>query len=322
MKPFVKVTSIIVSIAVIAGSVYAVTNTRDILDWFALRNYTPSQQLVTLADQTTMNDQTRRVFYVNHPEVLDKPEFKVSCTQAEQTIVLGCYITNDGIFLLKVDDPRLEGILQVTAAHEVLHALYDRLSAKERADVDRMTSEFFATLDNERIKTTVENYRAKDPAIVPNELHSILASEVRTLSPELEAYYARYFTNRGAVVDYSEKYEQTFIGIETQVKDYDVRLEQLKTEIDQSQASLEGTEIEIDTQKQRLDALLNANEVEAYNASVPGFNALVNRHNALIKTTQAQVDEYNQIVEARNALATTEAELVEAIDANSIPKQQ
>lgn len=322
MKSFAKLASVVVSVAVIAGSIYAVSNARSIMDWFALRNYTPSQQLVKLADQTTMNDHTRRVFYVNRPEILDKQQFRISCTQAEETIVLGCYISNNGIFLLGVDDPRLEGILQVTAAHEVLHALYDRLSSDERAEVDQMTAEFFATLDNERIVRTVQNYEKRDPSIVPNELHSILASEVRELSPELEEYYKRYFNDRSKIVEYSEMYEQTFVSIENQVKAFDAQLEGLQASINSNQASLQQTEAAIDSEKARLDRLLNSDQIEAYNASVPGFNALVNRHNELIRQTQSQVDEYNRIVEARNSLVTTEAELVDAIDANSIPKQQ
>ncbi len=322
MKNYSRITSVVLSLAVLGGSIYAVANARDILDWIALRNYTPSQQLVTLADQTTMNAQTRKVFYINHPEILDKQQFRISCTQSEQTIVLGCYVSNDGIYLLKVGDPRLEGILQVTAAHEVLHAFYDRLSSKERAEVDRMTTEFFATLDNDRIKKTVDNYKKKDPSIVPNELHSILASEVRELTPELEQYYARYFDQRQAIVAYSEKYEQTFINLENQVKTLDARLEVLKATIESNQSQLQASERDIDVQKRQLDALLSANRIEEYNANVPEFNALVNAHNALINRTQSKVEEFNKIVEERNNLATTEAELVEAIDANSIPKTQ
>lgn len=321
-KSFKNVVTAVVSVVVIAGSLYGVTHARDILDWAALRGYTPPTQVAQLADQTTMTDLARKVFYVNKPDIQDKASFKGSCSQAEQTIVLGCYVENGGIYLLNVGDPRLEGVMQVTAAHEVLHAHYDRLSADERAKVDRMTAEFFAGLKNERVKKVVENYRKKDASIVPNELHSILGSEVRNLSPELDAYYARYFKDRNAVVAFSEKYEQTFVDLESQVVAYDTQLAELRTQIDTNQQRLKDSEAQIDVQKQQLDALLAANRTEQYNAGVSGFNALVNQHNVVIRQTQGLIEQYNRTVELRNSLATTEAQLVEAIDANSLPKQQ
>lgn len=314
--------SIIVSVGVIAGSVYGVLHARDILDWAILRNYNPPAQVVQLADQTTMTDTARRVFYVNKPDIQDKANFKGSCSQAEQTIVLGCYVENKGIYLLGVDDPRLQGVVQVTAAHEVLHAHYDRLSGDERAKVDRMTAEYFAGLNNDRVKKVVENYRKKDASIVPNELHSILGSEVRNLSPELEAYYGKYFKDRNAVVAFSEKYEQTFVDLESQVEAYDAQLADLRVSIDSNQQKLKDSEVRIDAEKRRLDGLLASNRTEEYNASVAGFNGLVNQHNAVIRQTQSLIEQYNRTVEVRNSLATTEAQLVEAIDANSLPKQQ
>ncbi len=314
--------SIVIAVVLIAALATGIYKSRDILDFIALRNYQAPAQVAQLADQTTMADHTRKVFYVNHPEIQEKQQFKTSCTQAEQTIVLGCFISNDGIYLLQVEDQRLEGVLQVTAAHEVLHAMYDRLNAKDRQRIDGLTQQYFSTTTDERIKKTVENYRKKDASIVPNELHSILGTEVRDLPPDLEAYYARYFKDRKAIVAFSEKYEQTFVSLENQVNAYDQELRDIKATIDVNQGKLKASEDRIDSEKNRLDQLIAQKNVEEYNQSVSSFNALVNSHNALIRETQGLVERYNKIVEDRNALATTEAQLVQAIDANSIPKQQ
>lgn len=312
----------LLSIVTLAVSIYGILNQRDILDWFALRSYDPPSRIVVLADETTMNDHARKVFYVNKPALQDKPTFRSSCTSTEQSIVLGCFVESKGIFLLDVEDPRLSGVVQVTAAHEVLHAFYERLSTKERKKVDTMTTDFFTSVTDVRLKKTIEDYRAKDPSIVPSELHSILASEVQNLSPELESYYGRYFKDRKAIVAFSEKYEQTFIDLENQVKDYDNQLNNLKKSIDDNQAEIVISEAKIDSEKKSLDSKLSSGRTEAYNQSVPGFNSLVNNHNALIRRTKALIEQYNQLVERRNALATTEQELVGAIDASSLPKQQ
>lgn len=310
------------SIFVVGASIYAAVNARDVLDWYTLRNYTPTPRIVELADQTTMNDQARRVFYVNKPSLQDKVSFRDSCISTEQSIILGCFIETKGIYLLDVQEERLNGVMQVTSAHEVLHAFYERLSKKDRANVDRMTSEFFATLKNDRIKKTVENYRKKDSNIVPNELHSILGTEVRDLSPELEAYYARYFKDRKVVVGFSEKYEQTFIDLNNQVAQYDTQLKDLKARIDANQQQLQSAVGTIDSEKKRLDNLLARGQTEEYNSNVPGFNTRVNSYNSLIRSTKSLIDQYNDLVDKRNAITTTEQALVEAIDANSLPKQQ
>ena len=57
--------------------------------------------------------------------------------------MLGCYHSNqDGIFLYNVQDARLAGVQQVTAAHEMLHAAYDRLSTKDKNYVDGLLMDY------------------------------------------------------------------------------------------------------------------------------------------------------------------------------------
>jgi uncharacterized protein YukE len=312
----------VVSLIVIVASIYGITHRQEILDYLALRNYTPAQRVVQMADDTTMRDETRRVFYINHPELNDKTQFRQNCPSTVHSIVLGCYIENRGIFLLDVTDQRLNGVIQVTAAHEVLHAEYDRLSSAERENVDKMTAAFFSQLSNERIKSTIERYRSKDSSTVPGELHSILGTEVRELSPELEAYYSQYFSDRSKIVSYSEGYEQTFVDLSDRVGEYDSRLELIKETIESNRVEIQGQGSEIERQKKRLDDLLAADQTEEYNASVESFNTAVNDYNRLLQRTKSLIAEYNEIVEQRNNIATTEKELEEAINSNIVPQEQ
>ncbi len=308
--------------AFISLCIVAVTRQQDIFDYAALRNYQPPARIVQLADQTTMRDPTRRVFYINHPELDDKTAFRSQCGVEEQSIVLGCYDTRRGIFLLDVTDPRLRGIIEVTAAHEILHAEYDRLSGSERKRIDRLTAEFFANLKDERIAKTVEQYRARDPNVVPTELHSILGTEIRDLTPELEQYFGRYFTDRKKVVAFSEQYEQTFVNLRSQVADYDAQLTRLKTRIEANESQIDVLGKTVEAQRTTLNELLANKQTEQYNAMVPGFNSLVNQYNNLVGQAKRIIIEYNSIVEKRNAAATTEQELAQAIDSNSVPAEQ
>ncbi len=319
MKRSLRIASVFVLMSVILVVGYSLMNVRSILDYVALRNYTPPAEVSALADKTKMSEATRRVFYVNHPQLQQKPEFAKSCTQQEETIVLGCYVQNDGIYLLIVTDERLNGIVEVTAAHEVLHAMYDRLSSDERSRIDSLTAQAFANLDNQRIKDNVENYKKRDPSVVPTELHSILGTEVAVLPQELEEYYSKYFTDRQAVVALLSKYESTFVNLENQAKSYDARLKVLKSTLDDNEAQLGSLGKEIDVERSQLDSLLSSGRVSEYNAKVASFNALVNIYNALVKERQREVAEYNQLVEDFNTIAITEAELYDSLKSSPPP---
>lgn len=320
--PMRRIASFALLFGILLATALAVINRYDILDWFALRNYQPPAHIVALADQTTMSDPTRRVFYATRPLLDDKVSFKQHCEVEEQSIVLGCYVTTRGIFLLDVTDERLQGVEQVTAAHEVLHAHYDRLGGSERKRIDGLTASYFASIQDERIIKTVEQYRAKDPKIVPNELHSILGTEVRDLSPELEQYYSRYFKDRKQIVAFSEQYEQTFIGLKNEVSNYDADLAKIKSQIEANETRINSLGSNLESQRAQLDRMLANNQTEEYNAAVPGFNNIVGQYNLLVGQTRQLIAEYNAIVEKRNAAASTEQELVQAIDTNSLPAEQ
>src|SRR5882757_9682250 len=112
-------------------------NRQGILDTWKLRNYTIPATGSTLATNDTMTQQARHIFYVNTPQITDKQPFADNCPSGtEQSVVLGCYHGNqNGIFVLQVADSRLDGVEQVTAAHELLHAAYDRLSSRQKQSV-------------------------------------------------------------------------------------------------------------------------------------------------------------------------------------------
>lgn len=285
-----------------------------ISDWWRLRNYEAPARVVQLADATTMNGYARKVFYVNKPQLEDKISFSQRCQGGEQSIILGCYIEGDGIYIFDVADPRLRGIHEVTAAHEMLHAAYGRLSKGERNYIDEKLQAFFVTITDERLSTTIGNYRAKDPSIVPNELHSILATEVRNLPAEIEEYYRKYFIDRVKIVELSEQYEQTFTDFKRRVSQYDSQLTDLKRRIDANEQELGVITVTLDEERAELDRLLSSGRNEQYNAALPAFNARVRSYNKLLAETRELIDSYNRLVQERNAVALEEQELIQAID--------
>jgi uncharacterized protein YukE len=286
-------------------------------DWWQLRGYSPPATVSGLASQDTMTTYATHVFYVNHPDIESDPsQFQKDCGQAEKTIVLGCYHADqNGIFLYDVTDPRLAGVEQVTAAHEMLHAAYDRLSSKDRNYVDGLLQDYYKNqLTDQRIIDTINSYKETEPNDVVNEMHSVFGTEVSSLPAPLEAYYKRYFDNRQAVANFSSSYENEFTSREDQIKAYKAQLDQLKASIQSQETDLDNQLKRINSDRAKLDSQRSSGQIAQYNAGVNDFNQEVNAYNNAVETLRSSIRQYNLIVGKYNAVAKELANLAQSID--------
>ncbi|MDX1765754.1 MAG: hypothetical protein R3313_02255 [Candidatus Saccharimonadales bacterium] len=313
-----KIARILLFVLVIGGLGFAVVNQQNIRDWYALRNYDPPEQIAKLADDTGMSDYGRRLFYISQPELNDQSSFNDNCQFPERTIVLGCYAAQR-IYIYDVNNDQVDGIEEVTAAHEMLHAAYERLSTRERDRINDLLEQTFLELNDQRLNETIAEYEDADPSSVPNELHSILATEHRDLPAELEKHYSQFFNDRQKVVEISEAYEKVFEDLEAKIEKYDKQLEDLKLQITNLEFALETQSRNIENESNRLDSLLNNNQIAAYNAAVPSYNLQVNEYNSQIDDYQTLVDRHNDIVEKRNDIALEQNELVQSLDSKFMP---
>lgn len=288
-------------------------NRFDVYDWAKLRTYTAPAEVAALADQTSLNDYGRRLFYVNTPQISDKQQFIEQCKVREQTIVLGCY-NGTNIYVFNVNDPKLVGVEQVTAAHEMLHVAYDRLSGSEKKKIDTLLVAAYNRLNDQRLQELIAGYEKSEPGQTANELHSILGTEQRNLGPELEQYYKKYFIDRSAVVTYAENYQKVFDDLKAQVETYDAELSLRKGEIARRQDALVAEASRLTQQKTTMDSLLNSGQISAYNAQVNSYNSGVKKYNAEIATVQQLIDEYNELVVKRNSVTVEQQNLAQSID--------
>jgi hypothetical protein len=302
--------------------VIAIAKRQAIFDWWRLKDYSPSSRIVELANNTTMTDDGRHLLYVYHADLQNSEEFNYNCDFNEQSIVLGCYVSGQGIYIFDVTDERLKGIHEVTAAHEVLHAAYERLSKNEQEKIDMLTQAAFDNLQSQRIKDTVEAYRKKDPSIVPNELHSILGTEVRDLPAELESYYAKYFQDRKTIVSYSERYEQAFSERKARADQISAQIESLKQQIKEYEERLSRTKSELEAEFASLESQRSSAEPNSFNTRVRAYNAKVRSYNAMVQQSYTLIDEHNSLVAEYNKVVLEEKELIEAIDSRPETIQQ
>jgi hypothetical protein len=287
-------------------------------DWFLLHNYTAPADVAQLATDVTMTDKARHLFYVNHPDITSGAQFTGHCPLGtEKTVVLGCYVGADrGIYLYRVTDSRLQGVEQVTAAHEALHAAYRRLSGSQRSKVDNMLLNYYHhNLSDQRVKDTIAAYQKSEPNDVVNEMHSVFATEIPNLPPSLEQYYKQYFTDRSKITSYTATYQAEFTSRQTLVAQYDQTLQRLKRQTDSNQSTLAQQKASIDSQGQHLQSLRQSGQSEAYNRGIDSYNTAVNNYNSLVVTTRNLINQYNDIVSKRNAVVFEEQQLTKALSA-------
>jgi uncharacterized protein YukE len=294
-----------------------------ISDWWRLRDYQPPATVSQLAAQDTMTSYTEHLFYLNKPQLLSSvSSFRKYCPENEDTIVLGCYHPGEqGIYIYNVKDPSLQGVAQVTAAHEVLHAIYGRLSSKERTHVDGLLDDYYQHgLTNARVKSEIQLYKKTEPHDVTDEMHSTFGTEIADLPPALESYYQRYFSNRQAIVGYEQKYEAAFASRQTVIQKDDQQLAAIKQQIAAKETDLTNQLNQLKSARAQLDDLLAGGDSGTYNGQVAGYNNQVNTYNAGVADLQKQIGQYNQLVAARNLVAGELTTLDKAVDTRLTPQ--
>jgi len=217
-----------------AAAIWLFLNRQAIIDQVSFWQYRPTQEIAALADRAALSDHGRFYLYSAFPEIQDRDAFNKSCNtlRSSESVVLGCYAAHR-IYLFNVTDQKLDGIKEVTAAHEMLHAAYERLSEAERTRVDKLVNEAAAKVADENLKKLLKEYDKTEPGERLNELHSILGTQVGNLGTELEQYYQQYFTDRSKVVALSEKYESVFADLKSQQDQLAADLEQMARDLSQ-----------------------------------------------------------------------------------------
>jgi flagellar biosynthesis/type III secretory pathway protein FliH len=307
-------------VAVILIATLGWFNRYNIYDWYRLHDYTPPTAIIQLANQTTMTPYARKLFYVYHPIIEGSAAFNQDCQVTAQAIVLGCTAINKGIWLYNVQTPQLNGVEQVTAAHEMLHVAYSRLSSSKLKYINNLVMATYNKLapNDPLLRSEYQSYlKTEGAGAVPNELHSVLGTEISKLPSALETYYAQYFTNRQAIVNYANSYEGAFTQRQAQVQKDDQQLSTWQKEISSDEQTLQTEDQQIQAQSAQLNQERSSGQTNAYNSGVPAYNQAVDSYNTLIGQTKQLIDQYNTLVASRNSIAVSEDKLIQSI--SSLP---
>jgi hypothetical protein len=226
------ISAFILSALFVLAAIWVVFNRQFILDTIANATYQPTDEISAIVTDTKLTQNATFTFYATKPEVLDQNAFNNNCPRQEQASpILGCYTSQDRVYIYNVTDPKLNGIKEVTSVHELLHAVWFRMSEDEQTRLEGKLRAAYEQRADDELKRRMGYYERTEPGEFVNELHSILGTEVTDIGSDLEAYYSRYF-DRAAVLALHAQYNDTFRALTTRSEALVAQLNQLSSSID------------------------------------------------------------------------------------------
>jgi Skp family chaperone for outer membrane proteins len=300
---------------------WSVFNRQFIIDQIIVWQHNMPTAVAMLAEDSGMNDHGRFLFAASRPELNDRESFNKNCTMRESlSIVLGCYSARR-IYIFDVTDERVSGVRTVTAAHEMLHAAYERLGAGERKRVNQLLENQLTETTDPELLDLVKIYSRSEPGQELNELHSLFATIVANLMPELENYYKKYFADRGEIIRVYQKYNKVFTDLDARAKKIEKELKAKNAAIE---AAINGYNRDTATLAADISAFNRCAKQQSCFSSQVAFQqgraALIARQNALKNTANkinTKVEEYNTVVNELNALGIEAQRLNHSIDSRA-----
>lgn len=317
------IASLVVVLVSIVITLILLGNRQQIIDHLSVLQYQPTGEIAAFADRTAMNDNGEFLFYASRPSLEGTQVFNDKCARHEKsTAILGCY---DGskIYIYDVPNPKLDGIREVTSAHEMLHAAYQRMGEAEKQSVNTLVEAEYVKLSNDsNFSQRMAFYARTEPGERDNELHSIIGTEVASISTELEAHYKKYFDNRSLVVSLHAQYASVFAELQLRSEEISQQMAALKVSIDNETMTYNSQVNQLNADIERFNARANNGEF----SSQAEFNAertnLMNRANGLeglragIGTNR---DTFNMLRDELLIIASESEALNQSIDSSLAP---
>ena len=292
--------------------VAAIFNRQYIIDKYNAWEFKPSPEIAQIANDVGLNENGRFYYFASRPELDFAKEFNGECRSREQgNAILGCY-KNQRIYIYNVNDERLNGLKEVTAAHEMLHAAYERLPESDKKAVNTLLEKEYRKNSDAEFSKRMDYYKRNQPGEEYNELHSIIGTEFADISPQLEDYYKRYFNNRSQVVALHSKYSDKF-------KELKQGSASLRKELENLSISINNASLKYNKDISNLNSEINTFNSRAKNGDFSSQEDFLNERSYLIKSTRkleqdrANINryigqyeskriEYNKLVDESNSM--------------------
>lgn len=319
--------TIIICLVLTGLSYWAIVNKQLIIDQITIWQYKPSNDILQLSDRSGMGSYGKFLFLASQPMLAKSTDeiktFNSVCNDVERTAsILGCY-SNYQIYLYNVTDAQLDGVKEATAVHETLHAAYLRLGDEEKNRIDvLLEAEAEKLTGSKEFKDRMAYYARTEPGQRDNELHSVIGTEVANISPELEAYYKKYFIDRQKIVSLNSKYIKVFDELAKKASDLMSQLNLLAADITSSSEKYNA-----DTKQLNADITeFNTNASSGNFTSQAQFRAQRSALSARVEELSVDknainnmISKYDTILAEYNSIASQSKKLNNSLDSTLAP---
>lgn len=281
-------------------AVAGVLNREWIYDWFRGVTYQPTAEMAKIRDKLDLTERGVFLFSATQPELNEAEVFNANCRQDESEVaVLGCY-TAGNIYIYNIVDARLAGIRELTVAHELLHAVWARMSDGEKKELEPVLRQVY-NANLEVLKDDIETYAESEKL---EEMFVRAGTEIKKLPEVLEKRYAEIFKDQDSVVSFYDSYITVFREIKSQMERLASEIESLKSEIDMKMMEYEAEVAALDADIANFNSCAEivgcfASEGDFYArrntlvAREVSLKSLGNNIDNMINIYNAKVDEYN-----------------------------
>ena len=306
----------IASVILLILFIFTLLNRVAVIDTFKGIGYNPTPDMLTIKTSLALTPDGTRIWNATRPHHASRDHFNDSCESHDGAVsVLGCY-TGDRIYVYNVDEPDLAGIRESTSAHELLHAIWSRLSGYEKTQLIPTLESVYSA--HPEPQDTIESYSADEQL---DELYVRIGTQIADLPESLEAHYARYFSDQDAIVTFYNAYIKPFNELNAEIESLKQELETAEQEIKTKSAALDTRLEALETQ---IDEFNHCAETAGCFASTWAFSArraeLVAEQQAINAENDAinhLIDAYNQKVDTYNSHLLRSSELQNLINSNS-----
>ena len=322
-----RVLTCLLLIALLVGGVTAYLHRQQINDHFAAQRFEPSTQIVSLTTDLQLTEAGHRIFWASAPTLDASQNFNQQCANvdhSEDGHILGCY-TSGRIHLFEITDERLDGIVEVTAAHELLHATFARLGDGDRSALVRKLNALYEELapENPELEQRMSVYSGLSKTAFANELHSVLGTEQRELPDWLEQHYATWFEDRGAILDYFDNYHAIFNQLKQRATELETEMTALRSDVEARSAAYDAAVEQFNSEwasfVARNDAFEFASDPDEFYRLRDDFYARRDALGAEMRSLNADIDRYEQMRAELLELSELNHELERQLDSALAP---
>jgi len=319
-----RVVGAFVSILILVAAGLLYMNRQYAMDQITVWSYKPSADIQTIESRIDLTNKGKFYFYATQPVVADADQFNKDCPRQEVgNPILGCY-SAQRIYVYDITNTELDGIEEVTSAHEMLHAVWERTSADDQTKIGELLKTEYQkrSASDASLVERMQYYQRTEPGEFLNELHSILGTEDGVLSPELETYYKKFFNDRQKVVDLHIKYDGVFKSLKAQsdtlyaeltalgqsidsrTTAYNDDVKTLSSDIDSFNTRANNGEFSSVSQfnAERATLMQRSNQLDADRASISADIATYNTKFSEYEQLSSQIEVLNKSIDSFNQL--------------------